>query len=227
MGTVLKMIPIIESVTLLLLGYGSYEDIRSREISDYVWIILGGCGLVARVWDHQWKLMGINLGIACGLSFILVVSGLFGGADIKALLSLSLLIPTYEGMIFPFFIVTVFNNLAMLRIGEIVAVFMYNMVKRNRYPGETAGWRKIVLYMTGFPMKKERLDYRFLPLQDTSGSIRLIPDIDTDIDRFKEEYDGDEVWATYGSPLIVYMTIGCIIAFFYGDILLHLIMVLI
>ncbi|MBU7032899.1 MAG: prepilin peptidase [Theionarchaea archaeon] len=218
------MVPIIESVTLILLGYGSYEDIRSREISDYVWIVMGGCGLLARAWDHQWKIMGINLVIACGLSFILVVSGLFGGADIKALLSLSLLIPSYEGMVFPFFIITVFNNLAMLRIGEIVVVFIYNMVQRNRFLGEITAWKKIILYMTGFPMKTEHLDYRFLPLQNTAGNLRLIPDIDTDIDQFREEYSGDKVWVTYGSPLIAYMTIGCIIAFFYGDILLHIIM---
>jgi hypothetical protein len=181
-----------------------------------------GCALIARLWDHQWKMMSISLGIALGLSFILAVSGLFGGADIKALLSLSLLIPTYEGMVFPFFIISVFNNLAVLRIGEILLVLGYNVIKRNRFSGKTAAWRKMVLYMTGFPLRKERLDYRFLPLQDTSGKINLVPDIDTNIEEFKKAYEGDEMWATYGSPLIVYMTVGCIIAFFYGDIILNI-----
>jgi preflagellin peptidase FlaK len=218
------MLPIIESIAILLLGIGSYEDLKSREISDYVWVAMVGCALIARLWDHQWKPMSISLGIALLLSFILAISGLFGGADIEALLSLSLLIPTYEGMVLPFFILSVFNNLAVLRIAEIVLVLGYNIVKGNRFPGETTTWRKMVLYMTGFPLKKERLDYRFLPLQNTSGEITLVPNIDTDIEEFKETFEGEEVWATYGSPLIVYMTIGCIIAFFYGDIILHILL---
>jgi len=218
------MAPLIESITLLLMGIGSYQDIRSREISDYIWLTMGGCVLIFRIWDHQWKMMSISLGIALILSFILALSGLFGGADIKALVTLSLLIPTYEGLVFPFFVISVFNNLAVLRIGEVVVVFCYNMVKGHRFGGKAAGWKKAVLYMTGFPLRKERLDYRFLPLQNTEGDITLLPDIDTNIEAFKEKYEEDEVWATYGSPLIVYMTLGCIIAFFYGDIMLQIMM---
>lgn len=221
------MIPAAEIVAVVCLGYGSFRDIKTREIPDTVWVVMGAAGVILRMQDHNWKLMGISVGVALLLGFILAVSSLFGGADIKAFAALSLLIPYYPGAVFPIFIVSVFNNLAVLKSAEIVVVFFYNMVKGNKYTGDISRGKKILLYMTGFPRQKEMLDYRFLPLQDIKGTIHLLPDIDLDIEQFKKECTLQEIWVTYSSPLIVYLTAGCIIAFVKGDILLHLILHLI
>lgn len=213
---------IIELFTVVLMGYGSYKDVKTREVPDIVWVIMGGSGIILRVLDHQWKIMGISLGVALVLSVVLAVSGLFGGADIKAFLALSLLIPQYPGVVLPVFVVSVFNNVAVIRVTEILVVFIYNVVKGNTYEGKVPQWKKILLYMTGFPRKKEDLDYRFLPLQDAQGDVHLVPDIDMDVEEFKKECTLQEIWVTYGSPLIGYMTAACIVAFLKGDIVLQL-----
>jgi prepilin signal peptidase PulO-like enzyme (type II secretory pathway) len=220
------MIPAAECVAVACLGYGSFRDIKTREVPDTVWVVMGAAGVVLRVQDHSWKLMGISAGVALLLGFILAVSGLFGGADIKAFAALSLLIPSYPGTVFPVFIVSVFNNLAVLKTAEIGVVSIYNMVKGNRYKGDISRGKKLLLYMTGFPMQKEMLDYRFLPLHDINGTIHLLPDIDIDIEQYKKECTLQEIWVTYGSPLIAYLTAGCIIAFVRGDLILQLILYL-
>ena len=214
---------ISEIMAVLCLGYGSYKDVKTREIPDVPWLLMGVTGVILRVSDHQWKALIMSAGVAVMLGVILAISGLFGGADIKAFAALSLLIPQYPGNVFPLFILSVFNNLAVLRMIEILAVFTYNIMKRNKYKGDIPVYKKILLYMTGFPQLKERLDYRFLPLQNSRGEVHLLPDIDMDIEKFKEECTLKEIWVTYGSPLIVYLLIACIIAFLKGDILLQVI----
>ena len=213
---------ISELMAVVCLGYGSYKDVKTREISDVPWLLMGVTGIVIRFLDHEWKALLISVGAALILGIILAGSGLFGGADIKAFAALSLLIPQYTGTVFPVFILSIFNNLAVLRLIEIFFVFTYNMIKQNKYQGSIPIHKKVLLYMTGFPLLKERVDYRFLPLQDSNGEVHLLPDIDMDIEKFKEECTQKEIWVTYGSPLIVYLLIACIIAFVWGDILLHM-----
>jgi Flp pilus assembly protein protease CpaA len=216
------MVPVSEFAAAGFLLYGSYKDIKTREIPDSLWAAMGITGIAFRIQDHQWKIMAISCGVALLIGLILAISGLFGGADIKVLLALSLLIPTYPGTVAPVFVVTVFNNVVVIRVAEILAVFFYNIVKGNEYHRTIPVWKKILLYMTGVPRSRETLDYRFLPLQDVKGTLHLLPDIDIDIEQFKKECELKEIWATYGSPLIFYVMIGCIIAFLGGDLILHL-----
>jgi prepilin signal peptidase PulO-like enzyme (type II secretory pathway) len=202
--------------------YGSYYDVKVREIPDGLWLVMGASGIILRVWDHQWKLMGAGVAVACGLALVLAVSGLFGGADMKALIALAFLVPTYLGVASPLFVISVFNNLALIKVVEVGVVFSYNMVRGNRYRGEAPVWKKALLYMTGFPRSLEALDYRFLPLEDESGNLHLMPDIDIDVAEFRKTCDRDKIWMTYGSPLILYMLLGAVIAFLKGDLVLQL-----
>lgn len=217
------MVIIGQAVAIAGLAYACYKDIKGREIPDIPWVAMGSAGVILRVVDHQWKMMAISVGAAVLLGMVLAVSSLFGGADIKAFLALSLLIPTHPGVVLPIFVVSAFNNMVVLRVIELVAVLCYNMVHRNTYHGLSLG-KKILLLMTGFPKKTKELDYRFLPLQDIKGELHLMPNINVDIEEFKKECGLEDIWVTYGSPLIVYLLIGCLIVFAKGDIILYLLM---
>lgn len=216
------MLLIAPVLTVGFLLCGSYFDVKVREIPDSLWLAMGASGIILRVWDHQWKLMGVGVGVACGLALVLAVSGLFGGADIKALIALAFLVPTYPGVASPLFVISVFNNLAIIKVVEVGVVFSYNIIRRNRYQGEAPLWKKVLLYMTGFPRSLEALDYRFLPLEDGSGNLHVMPDIDMDVAEFRKTCNQDRIWVTYGSPLILYMLLGSIVAFLKGDLILQL-----
>ncbi|MBU7024881.1 MAG: prepilin peptidase [Theionarchaea archaeon] len=216
------MLLIAPVLTVGFLLCGSYYDVKVREIPDSLWLIMGASGIILRVWDHQWKLMGAGVGVACGLALVLAISGLFGGADMKALIALAFLVPTYPGVASPLFVISVFNNLALIKVVEVGVVFTYNIIRKHRYRGEAPVLKKILLYMTGFPRPLEALDYRFLPLEDESGNLHLMPDIDMDVAEFKKTCNRDRIWMTYGSPLILYMLLGAMIAFLRGDLVLQL-----
>lgn len=209
-------------IAAAFLVYGSYYDIKTREIPDTVWVVMGVTGVGLRVVDHQWKLLLISLSAAVVLGLVLAVSQLFGGADIKALIAISLVVPVYPGT--PLFVLSVFNNVVVMRLLELAVVFGVNVVHGNRYTGDVPWWKKGVLYMTGFLRPTQKIDYRFLPLQTTDGQLQLLPDIDMDIEQFKSECTLKEVWVTYGSPLIVYLLLGLIIAVGYGDVFLEVLL---
>ena len=78
--------------------------------------------------------------------------------------------------------------------------------------------------MTGFPRLTKKIDYRVLPLQNADGELQLLPDIDIDVEQFKSDCTLKEVWVTYGSPLIVYMRVGLILAVVYGDVILQMVL---
>lgn len=216
------MPPFAPALAVGFLLCGSYYDVKTREIPDSLWLAMGASGFILRLWDNQWRLMGVGVAVACGLAFVLAISGLFGGADIKALIALACLVPTYSGVASPLFVISVFNNLAVLKVLEVGIVFSYNMIRGNRYRGKASWGKKVLLYFTGFPRSREGLDYRFLPLEDEAGNLHLMPDIDIDIAAFRERCDRENIWVTYGSPLILYMLTGCIIAFLKGDLVLQL-----
>lgn len=203
---------------VLFLVYGAYKDVKTREIPDTLWLAMGASGVVLRMWDHQWMMMVISVGIALLFGLILAGSGLFGGADVKALLGLGFMVPFYSG--FPL-VISVFNNVVVIRVVELLTVFSYNSVKGHTFTGDIPVWKKTLLYMTGIPREKEALDYRFLPLQDTEGNLHLIPDVDVDMAQFKEKCTLEEIWVTYGSPLILYILIGCVMTFVWGDLVLR------
>jgi len=51
-------------IAAAFLVYGSYYDIKTREIPDTVWVVMGITGVGLRVVDSQWKLLLISLSAA-------------------------------------------------------------------------------------------------------------------------------------------------------------------
>jgi Flp pilus assembly protein protease CpaA len=89
---------------LTVLSYASICDLKTREVSNKLWMI---------VWPAGFTLSALNiilgdltvstLALSAGISTILGIAtayfGLFGGADMKALIFIGLTVPAYpEGM---------------------------------------------------------------------------------------------------------------------------------
>ena len=82
------------SATML---YSSYSDWISREVDDKVWIISGiiGGALTALdlflTWNFRYlTLTLISIGVGCGLAYAFYYFGLYGGADAKAIMVISI-----------------------------------------------------------------------------------------------------------------------------------------
>lgn len=187
--------------------------------------------------------------ITLALSLVLFYAGGFGGADAKALICLSLALPVYPSfllespigylpLIFP---LSVFINAVFLASFSVIFILLRNLSwkyrnKRKLFEGfekESLG-RKILILLSGYKVSiadLEKKDY-LIPLEDLDARLeekRKLIAIPRDEERKKivsrlleaksnGQIQGD-VWATPGLPMLVFITVGLVIALVFGDIL--------
>lgn len=121
-----------------VLAYASYCDLRTREVSDLVWLL--GCpvglalsllGIFAAEFTAIALIISLILSICIGV--LLFYFGLIGGADALAFLFIGLTLPAYQDgfpllgdpLAFPIF--AIFCNAAILSLTCPLAVFALNV----------------------------------------------------------------------------------------------------
>lgn len=187
----------------------------------------------------------LSFGVTSALSITLFYGGAFGGADAKALICLSLallsypahLLQPYSGFVSPLFPITVFCNAVLLAALSVFYVVVRNYVWKRKtgkrlFEGfeKESGWRKILVLLCGYKVNITELEKRehLYPLEDINENERKLLVVPKDEDRSeivgriqKAGREGrlqNEVWATPGLPLLIFVTVGLIFALVYGDI---------
>jgi preflagellin peptidase FlaK len=250
------------TISLLFLGYASWSDYRTREVSNNVWIIYAPPAFAltfAELFLYEdtstMLLYGASLGLTVAFAMILFYSGGFGGADAKALMCLALALPFYPepllkplfGEISPisrvFFPFTVFSNSVLLAAATAVYMLLRNIIwnKKNGrrifeegLDKESVG-KKILTLITGYKVSFSKLKQKWhlYPMEDVEekeGEFRrklvVIPreeDRNAIVERLDKAVDAgkiqDMIWATPGLPMLIFITVGLIIALFFGDII--------
>ncbi len=125
-------------VSIVFLGYATYSDIKSRRVSNWVWRImvliaiplliprLNAYTAVSIVFMSLFALLLYYMGLF--LQRFGFKHGLYGGADAKALISLSIMMPEWPVKSYPIFFslsVLLIASLAALMVP--LALFIYNM----------------------------------------------------------------------------------------------------
>jgi preflagellin peptidase FlaK len=142
-----------------------------------------------------------------------------------------------------FFPITVFSNSVLLAAATAIYIFLRNMFWHERtgrklfeegHQNESLG-RKILVLITGYKVSVNKLKekWHLYPLEDTEEDPKngfkrklvLIPrdeDRNTIVERLTKAVEAgkiqDTVWATPGLPMLIFITVGLIIALFFGDI---------
>jgi len=129
------------AVVISFMLYASWSDIKTREVSNKVWAVLGPVGLALTL--IQMFLTGsylmlddfalaflITTGLAIGLFYL----GFFGGADAKALICLSVSLPFIPNEFFspffsliPFLPISVFFNAILTSISVALYALLRNV----------------------------------------------------------------------------------------------------
>jgi len=182
----------------------------------------------------------ISLAVTTGISLSLFYAGFFGGADAKALICLSIAIPVYPefsparfNVMIPLFPLAVLVNAVFASSILVLAIFFHNVIKYVQLKGEMfkgfehePRWRKIIVFITGIKVDLEKLKSgaHYIPLEylvrEKNGEItrhlKVSPQLEENDSRALEELNG-QIWATPGLPFLIFITIGFITAFFFGD----------
>jgi len=140
----------------------------------------------------------------------------------------------------PIFPITVFSNGVLLAALTVVYAILQNSFWRLRtgrklFDGfeNASTWRKVLAFLTGYKVKASELEEGHMyPLEDIgtkeTGEIErqlLVLPKDEERERIVERIlsatrEGrlqNEVWATPGLPLLVFITAGLIVALVFGD----------
>ena len=224
-------------VGIIILGYASFTDIKTRRASNLLWVIIGVIGGILLViqflttgFENQNPLYLLFVPVMIGLMYLFFQLRLiFGGADAKALMALSILVPfaplikqfplwqtPFFSMPFPWIILA---NSVIVFLAIPIGLLIFNLLKRNiEFPFCILGYRMSI--------KKAREKFVW-PLEKIVDGKRVfvrVPkdfEIDDELDEF-EKLKISEIWVTPKIPFMIPLFVGFILSFILGDIMTHL-----
>ena len=230
-------------VGVVILGYASYTDIKTRRASNMLWVIMGGIGGVILVihffttdafeGDYVYYLVFIPVMIV--LVYILFQLRLiFGGADAKALMALAILlplptlswIPESTGLAdLPLGSTTlpycwgVFINALLLFLFLPIGLLIFNLMKRQvRFPHAFLGYKMTI------DKARERFVWPLEKFVEGKSKFVYMPkdfDIEEELKKF-EENKIKEIWVTPKIPFMIPLLCGFISVYIFGDFLTHI-----
>lgn len=240
---------------LLILIYTCQSDIRKRNVSNIPWLVMTVVGVGLLV--PGVVVFGISSLVQPLISIVstLVVSylffglGLFGAADAKCLISISVLFPVYPSFailtqrfplfnptvpdIFPFALTTLVNS-ALLAMVIPISMCIRNLLDlgfngfRQHLDTVFIGYRLPVTELT-----KRRHIKLIPPFREDNGKLKRIfaltgVEVDAEMIRKLEDYQkegklGSKVWVTPELPFMVFITFGFLATVFVGNLVLTLV----
>jgi len=235
-----------------LLIYSSLKDLKTREVSNWTWIAFAPLGLVLNLYegvylravDPIFSLI-LPILISSGLSVVFFYGGLYGGADAKAFIILSLIMPhsievfvPYVGTVSPFFPLTIFTNSALMSVFFAVSLLTRNLLWGfGRWHTIFEGlekeplWKKALALLSCIKVEAKRL--RGPPYQypaevavDSGRKLQLRPDINSDEAAWAsfrvltEDLGLTEVWVSPTLPFLLFISLGFFCSILFGDIAL-------
>ncbi|MFW9903114.1 MAG: A24 family peptidase C-terminal domain-containing protein [Candidatus Thorarchaeota archaeon] len=187
-GSELNVILLI--FTFFLLTIGSWQDLKTREVADWIWLIMIGGGIVfhlvqivIRILENESPInyiipVVVNIIFAVTLALFLTLSGLGGEADRIAYIAIGVASP----ISFPLFILTdqsyeilititpkilnIFFNAYLITLPVPILLFCYNLAYQRFHPdlyilSNESIWTRLFIRFVGYPHPTQNLDKEF------------------------------------------------------------------
>ena len=230
-------------LSIAMLGYASFKDMKTREIHDFVWLFPAAGGVVLGIYElFIGTISGMDIGISVG--FMAVLSGilwyfrLFGEADLLAFIALSIIHPRTPGFGFIGYppLLLSFTLIANSALSGLLAAFytlasnlsLSTRVSLFEAHPEASTLTRLGLMFTG--EYKAFGDIRGPPFEyplEIRGGLVLRPYI-WDDDKANNEFrilrekGRERAWVSATLPYIVVLFVGYLISVFIGDVMFTL-----
>ena len=221
------------TVALAMFGCACYFDLRNRSVSDMLWIVFASVAGILYIFDfpsslNEGLVIVVSISLAAGISFGIYRSGLFGGADMLAMITFAAILPIYSvGPLFdvgsnssfhPFAPLIVLTNAVIFSLAQVVFNLVRNAVHRKTlFEGlqHEPTSRKVIAVLIGhrsanpkyaFPIEKivkgrRTFDFGLMPAETAEYETRR------------------DVWVTSATPFLIFMAAGLVMMLIAGDIL--------
>ncbi len=223
------------AVTLFFFALGSFFDLKTREVSNKVWVVYGlsssALTIIRLYVDPPALLLTLaSIAITTGVSLAIFYLGLFGGADAKAIICLALAIPlvpasfpAFIGYVHPFFPIVVLVLGFICSVSVAVWLSAKNLLSLigqgfRIFDGleHESSWRKALAFITGYPTIITKLASTFYlyPMEqvvidgaeEPYRKFHFFFDAETDRDKMVSEFINS--LPKVGSPETVWVSPG-------------------
>jgi len=235
---------------VFILIYACYTDIKKRSVTNKLWLLMIATGIPIALYNMFIHGIPFLILFISSVSFTFVLSylffrfNIFGGADAKCLICISVLIPVQPSFFssslmidsFPFAITTLFNA-AIVSLIVPLAIFFYNFLHLRREELK----KNIGLAFIGYKLRIDAVT----DAKQKNRHIRLVHSYEekegnlerryvfggVEIDNEVVERLGDyliqgkideKVWVTPELPFMLFITAGFFISLFYGNLIFQI-----
>lgn len=196
-----------------VLIYASILDWRHREIDDKSWLSLVALGIFFLLHDFEVRNFLISVAATAIFSVALCRLGLMGGGDAKILIGLGFLFPVYpNAALLPVFAISVFTNAVLL--SALLPLFFF--IRNLKHLKEVKSVRDFYVLFLGY--RKDASQIKNYEAVVDSIFLNV-----NEVELGRKDREG-EVWVTPALPFLVPITLGFLVAVFFGDLVSFIIM---
>lgn len=234
-AVVIDIVMVRALLAIVMFGSATYFDLRKREVSDFLWIPFAAMAAILYVFDFPSNLSEgipiiLSMGMTAAVAYGIYRAGLFGGADMLALITFSAIMPIYEGTILSRQTDLVFHTFAPIIVLTNAVIFslahvIFNIARNLVYYSKRSG-----ALFDGFEQEPAAKKLLAIIVGHRSANPQFAFPIEKTVDGKREfdfalrnaetaEYeDRRDVWVTSGIPYLVYFTAGFLMMIFVGDL---------
>ena len=189
-----------------MFAVAAFFDVKERKIHDIVWLIFGGTGAILYAVAFPGIIDIVSMAVGVTLASTFWFFRLYAGADALALISLSVILPTYHDFIIPLSMVVIATAIS------IVYGIIYNIATNSRtflldnkkifVEFDESLYRRIAAF---FLIHKRSKNEKFVfPAERiVSGRKKFRFRYDPD-----DEFSKDDVYVSLAMPLTLFFLIG-------------------
>lgn len=221
------------AIALAMFGSSAYFDLKNRSVNDLLWVFFAVAAGTVYIFDfpstwNEGVAVAISISLAAGVSYGIYRSGLFGGADMLALITFSAIVPVFDfdslidlgvpNSIHPFSPLIVLTNGVIFSTVQLLGNLVRNAVHRGSlFEGldHEPATKKIVALLIGH--RSENPKYAFA-IEKVEGGMRKF-DFGLKPAETAEYETRKDVWVTSATPFLLFIAAGFVVMLVAGDVL--------
>ena len=195
-------------IAICMFAAAAFFDVKERKIHDIIWLVCGGTGAILYAVELPGTIDIVSMIIGVTLASTFWFFRLYAGADALALISLSIILPTYHGFIIPLSMVVIATAISVI-YGIIynVSANSRTLLLNNKIFEEFDEplYRRITAFFLIHKRSKSE-KFAFPAERIVSGRRKFRFRYDPD-----DEFSKDEVYVSLAMPLTLFFLIGLVV----------------
>lgn len=184
----------------------AFFDVKERKIHDIIWLVCDGAGAILYAVDLPDIIDVVSMTVGVTLASTFWFFRLYAGADTLALISLSVILPTYHGFIIPLSMVVIATTISVIygiiyNIAANSRTFLLDNKKIFEEFDEPLYRRIAAFFLIHKRSKNEKFSFPAERIVSGRRKFRFRYDPD-------DEFSKDEAYVSLAMPLTLFFLIG-------------------